>query len=247
LSAIGAKGRIVRQFEDPLVIDLCGRAWSLAEQASKDSPTDPHASLWDIAVKRGLVIVPEGASAEQVNVFARAFAHHARLLDPDWPVASIVPVDGAMDDALNSAFAEAITILHREGALLDIEDDFDFGAPHDDWEAAAKDALHAIGRPDLVRQLAPTEGGRLLAGRTYANLSISELAEDLAAWTRNFALPRGLLSADAAAGALQLWLSPAACDDVDAAVHILANDPFVSRVTRYAALRMGLPVAGSPP
>jgi hypothetical protein len=92
--------------------------------------------------------------------------------------------------------------------------------------------------------LAPTEGGRLLAKRSYADLSIAELAEDLAAWTRNYALPRGHLSAETAAGALQLWLSPAACDDVDAVVHILTNDPFVSRATRYAALRLGPSVAG---
>jgi len=57
-------------------------------------------------------------------------------------------------------------------------------------------------------------------------------------------LARGHLSAETAAGALQLWLSPAACDDVDAAVHILANDPFVSRATRYAALRLGPSFAG---
>jgi hypothetical protein len=246
LSAVGAKGRIVRQFEDPLVIDLCGRAWSHAEQGSKGDPTDPHASLWKAAVKRGLVTLPEGVSEKEEKVFTRAFVHHARLLDPNWPVARSVPLDGAMDDALNAAFSEAINILHGDGALLNTEDDFDFGAPHEEWEVAAKDALGAIGRPALVRLLVPTEGGRLLARRSYADLSISELAEDLSAWTRNYALPRGHLSAEAAASALQLWLSPSACDDVDAAVHILANDPFVSRATRYAALRMETADAGLP-
>jgi len=34
-----------------------------------------------------------------------------------------------------------IAQLHRTGALLDIEeDDFDFGSPAEDWEAAAADA-----------------------------------------------------------------------------------------------------------
>jgi len=54
-------------------------------------------------------------------------------------------------------------------------------------------------------------------------------------------------SPEAAAGALQLWVSPAACDDVDAAVHILVNDPFVARATRYAALRLGRTIAGDIP
>lgn len=245
LSAIGAKGRIVRHFDDPLVVDLCGRAWALAEQDSKDSPTDPHASLWHIAIARGLASVPAEASADEVTMFARAFAKHARLLDPDWPIASTVTADGAMDDALNTAFSEALAELHGASALLGVEDDFDFGAPPEDWESAAKEALRAIRRPALVRQLAPSEGGRLLARRSYADLSIAELAEDLAAWTRNYALPRGHLSPEAAASTLQLWLSPAACDDVDAAVHILANDPFVSRAMRYAALRLGPTIAGA--
>jgi hypothetical protein len=239
LPAIAAKGRILRQFEDPLVVDLCGRPWSLAEQASKDSPTDPHHALWHCALEGGLAAVPSEANADQATVFAHAFVKHAQILDPDWPIASNLPVDGAMDDALNAAFSEAITILHAEGALLDVEDDFDFGAPFEDWEAAANKALRTIRRTALARQIAPSEGGRRLSRRSYANLSIAELAEDLAAWTKSFALPRGQLSAEVAAGALQLWLSPSACDDVDAAVRVLANDPFVSRATRYAALRVG--------
>lgn len=239
LPAIGAKSRIVRQFEDPLVVDLCGRAWSRAEQASKDSPTDPHQALWQCALANGLATVPSEADADQTAIFARAFVKHARILDPDWPIANALPVDGAMDDALNIAFSEAITILHAEGALLDVEDDFDFGSPFEDWEAAANNALRTIRRTALARQIAPSEGGRLLSRRSYANLSIAELAEDLAAWTKSFALPRGQLSAEIAASTLQLWLSPSACDDVDAAVRILANDPFVSRATRYAALRVG--------
>jgi hypothetical protein len=239
LPAIGAKGRILRQFEEPLVIDLCGRPWSLAEQASKDSPTDPHYALWYCALESGLAAVPSEANADQAAVFAHAFVKHAQILDPNWPIAATVPIDGAMDDALNVAFSEAVAILHAEGALLDVEDDFDFGAPFEDWEAAANKAVRTIRRTALVRQIAPSEGGRLLSRWTYADLSIAELAEDLAAWTKNFALPRGQLSPEAAIGALQLWLSPSACDDVDAAVRILANDPFVSRATRYAALRVG--------
>lgn len=240
LPAIGAKGRILRQFEAPLVVDLCGRAWSLAEQASKDSPTDPHLALWHCALESGLASVPLEANADQVAVFRQAFIKYAKLLDPNWPIASSQPVDGAMDDALNAAFSEAITILHAEGALLDVEDDFDFGSPSEDWEAAVDKAMRNIRRTALARQIAPTEGGRLLSRRSYANLSIAELAEDLAAWTKSFALPRGQLSAEIAAAALQLWLSPSACDDVDAAVRVLVNDPFVSRATRYVALRVGL-------
>ena len=244
LAAIGAKGRVVRHFEEPLVIALCGRAWLRAEEKSRNSPTDPHVSLWNICLARGMITLPDNATDDQAARFARAFVKHARILDPEWPIASALPTDGAMDDALNAAFSETIIELHAEGELLEVIDDFDFGAPPEDWETASNEALRVIRRSELVRQLAPTDGGRLLAKRSYSNLSIAELAEDLAAWTRIHALPRGYLSAEMAAAALQLWLSPAACDDVDAVVHVLTNDPFVSRATRYAALRLGTSVAG---
>jgi len=91
--------------------------------------------------------------------------------------------------------------------------------------------------------IAPSGGGRQLSHRSYAHLSIAELAEDMSAWTRAWALPRGRLTPETAAGALQLWLSPGACDDVDAAVHVLVADPFVSRATRYAALRLATATA----
>jgi hypothetical protein len=144
-----------------------------------------------------------------------------------------------MDDAINAAFSEALATLHGRGALLEIEDDFDFGAPAEDWEAVAAYALRTIERPALARLLAPTKGARQLAERSYADVGIAELAEDLAAWTKAWALPRGQLSAEVAASALQLWLSPAACDSVDAAVHVLANDPIVARASRYIAVRLG--------
>jgi hypothetical protein len=246
LPAIGAKGRIVRQFEDPLIVDLCGRPWSLAEQASKDGPTDPHQALWSCALENGLALVPIEATADEAAVFAHAFAKHAKIHDPNWPIAATVPIDGAMDDALNAAFSEAITILHAEEALLDVKDDFDFGSPFEDWEAAANKAMRTIRRMALVRQIAPSEGGRRLSRWNYADLSIVELAENLAAWTKSFALPRGQLSAEVAAGALQLWLSPSACEEVDAAVRVLVNDPFVSRATRYAALRVGTTMGAVP-
>ncbi|MGO8546126.1 hypothetical protein ACC732_15680 [Rhizobium ruizarguesonis] len=239
LAAIGAKGRILRQFEEPLVVDLCGRAWWLAEQASKKGPADPHEALWQSALESGLASLPNEASADQAAVFAKAFIKHARIVDPDWPSASDLPLDGAMDDALNAGFSEAVTSLHAIGDLLNVEDDFDFGAPSEDWEAAANKAMRTIRRTMLARQIAPSEGGKVLSRRNYAHVSVGELAEDLAAWTKKFALPRGQLSAEVAAGALQFWISPAVCDDVDAVVRVLANDPFVSRATRYMALRVG--------
>ncbi len=238
LSAIAAKSRIVRQFEEPLVINLCGRSWFLAEQATSSSTFDPHDALWKVACERGLATVPEGATAAEQGIFARSFRRHAKLLDPKWPSVNAAPADGAMDDALNAAFTESVIELHEMDALLDIdEDDCDFGSPAEDWERAAADALGMIRRPGLAKLLVPSEGGRQLSRRSYSNLSVAELAEDLAGWTKNWALSRGQLNPEAAAGALQLWLSPAACDDVDAAVHVLAADPFVSRATRYVALR----------
>jgi hypothetical protein len=238
LSAIAAKTRIVRQFEEPLVTNLCGRSWSLAEQATRSRTSDPRDALWQLALQRGLATVPEGMTSSEQDVFARSFRHHAKLLDPEWPTVNAAPSDGAMDDALNAAFTESVIELHEKGRLLDIdEDDCDFGSPAEDWERAATDALRVIRRPALTKLLAPSEGGQQLSRRSYVNLSIAELAEDVAAWTKKWALPRGEFSPEAAASALQLWLSPAACDDVDAAVRVLAVDPFVSRATRYVALR----------
>ncbi|CAN7216801.1 hypothetical protein [Mesorhizobium sp. LjNodule214] len=240
LSAIATKTRVVRQFEEPLVVNLCGRSWLLAEQLTRSSTSDPHDALWQIAVERGLTTVPGGLAPSDKAVFARAFRRCAKLFDPEWPLVNTTPLDGKMDDALNAAFTEAVVELHGKGLLRDVdEEDCDFGSPSEDWEQAAADALKVIWRPALAKLLAPSEGAGQLTRRPYYDLSVAELAEDLAAWTKKWALPRGLLDPEAAAGALQLWLSPAACDDVDSVVHILATDPFVSRATRYVALRFG--------
>lgn len=238
LAAIAAKSRILRQFEEPLVVDLCGRAWASSEARIRGKPTDPHIALWLAALDRGMAVLPDWAIDTHREVFGYAFTKHACALDPDWPTANPTPVDGAMDDAINAAFSEVLTELHGRGELLHVEDDFDFGSPARDWEAAAISALRTIELPALTKLLAPTEGARQLAERPYADVGIAELAEDLASWTKAWALPRGQLSPEVAASALQLWLSPAACDGVDAAVHVLARDPFVARATRYVAIRM---------
>ncbi len=245
LPSIAAKARVLRQFEGPLVVDLCGMSWSLAEQSSASDPTDAHDAIWRLAIERGLVTLHPSIESVEESHFASAFRRHAIANDPAWPLANALPADGAMDDALNTAFSEVIAELHAGGALLDVEDDFDFGSPSADWEAAAERALQLIQRQSLVRLLAPTAGGQSLARRSYVGLSLAELAEDVAAWTRAFALPRGQLSPEAAAAAIQLWLSPSTCDDVDGVVRVLAVDPFVSRATRYAALRLAAATAGA--
>lgn len=184
--------------------------------------------------------MPNGITATEKSVFAKAFRLHAKRLDPEWSLTNDVPTDGAMDDALNAAFADAVTELHNRGRLLDVdEDDCDFGSVAEEWERAATDALGIVRRLSLVKFLAPSEGGRQLSDRSYDDLTVAELAEDLSAWTKSWALPRGQLGPETAASALLLWLSPAACDDVDAAIGVLAADPFVSRAARYAALRLG--------
>lgn len=238
LTAVAAKSRIVRQFEEPLLVSLCGGDWRRAEEATRLEPIDPHTALWRVAVQRGLVTLPESFAPADVEAFADKFRRTARALDPDWPTTE-APVDGAMDDALNEAFPLFVRERHAEGALLDVdEDSIDFGRPADEWESACAEALRIIRRPRLYALIAPPGGGRELGHRSYASLSVPELAEDISAWTRRWALPRGRMSADVAANALQLWLLPTACDDVDRATHTLANDPFVARATRYAALRL---------
>jgi hypothetical protein len=171
--------------------------------------------------------------------FASAFRRHALLFDPEWPHARTVPADAAMDDALNAGFSDAVAALHDQGRLLQVdEDDCDFGNVAEDWQSAATEAMRLVQRQPLVKLLAPSRGGIRLAERTYRDVDVAELAEDVAAWTKSWALPRGHLNSESAARALLLWVSPAACDEVDAAVRVLAADPFVARATRYAALRL---------
>lgn len=246
LQALAAKSRVVHQFEDPLVHNLCGRDWCDREQSDRAARSDPHEALYLVALEQGLASLPESAPERYSIDFAEAFAFHARTLDPDWPLGSVTPLDGAMDDALNHGFADAVVRVQARGELPNADpDDCDFGNPEDAWAAAAAEALRRVRRARLARLIAPSEGGRQLRDRFYAHVGIAEMAEDLAAWTRTFALPRGQLSADAAAAALQLWLSPAACDGVDAAMRVLINDPFVARATRYAAVRMGTTLGGA--
>lgn len=246
LQALAAKSRVVHQFEEPLVHNLCGRDWCDREHADRAARSDPHEALFLVALERGLASLPQGASERYVADFAEAFALRARTLDPDWPLGGETPLDGAMDDALNLGFADSVMRIQARGELPDVDpDDCDFGSPQDAWEDAAEEALRRVRRAGLARLIAPTEGGRQLRDRFYSHVGIAEMAEDLAAWTRTFALPRGQLNADAAAAALQLWLSPAACDGLDAAIRVLINDPFVARATRYAAVRMGTTLGGA--
>jgi hypothetical protein len=240
LSAVGAKARVVRQFDEPLLIGLCGRVWLEAEQATQSHATDdPFVALWRVALNRKLVTVPESAGINEVQAFANAFAVQARRYDPEWPGLNFEPAEGAMDDALNEAFSEALAALHADGRLLDVEDDFDFGSPHEDWIAAGEEALGYIQRAPLLSLIAPGKGAQVLGGKSYDALTLPEVADDLAAWSRSWALPRAHLSVEDASRALQLWLSPAACEDADSAVRIIARDPFVARAVRYAALRLG--------
>lgn len=237
LQALAAKARIVDQFEYPLIYNLCGRDWTSIELADDGASLDPYELLYYEALNRGLATLPEGASEHAVD-FAKAFAANARQLDPNW-LHTGVPLDNAMDTALNLGFAESVLRLQAGGDLLHLDpNDCDFGSPQEEWTAAGGKALGRARREKLVRLIAPSDGGLLLRDRDYSQTGIAEMAEDLAAWTRNFALPRGQLRTDAAAAALQLWLSPSACEGIEAALHVLINDPFVARATRYAAVRM---------
>jgi hypothetical protein len=193
-----------------------------------------------LAIERQLVVLPVEVSASDQQVFARTFQEHAVRLDSDWPFISSEPAEGAMDDALNSAYPEAVRELQANGRMLDIDaDDCDFGSVAEEWDRAGRDAKALVQRPPLVKLMAPTDGAKQLSNRDYRGGTIVEFAEDLSAWTKRWALPRGQLNPEQAASALLLWLSPQTCGDVDAVVHALAADPFVSRATRYIALRLG--------
>jgi hypothetical protein len=248
LQALAAKSRVVRQFEDPLIYNLCGREWWDREQEDRTSRSDPHEALYLVALEQGLASLPDGVPERYVDEFAEAFAIRARHLDPEWPLERPAPRDDAMDDALNLSFSDAVNALQARGSLAGIDpDDCDFGSPEDAWASAAEEALRRIRRSYLARLIAPDEGGRQLRDRFYSHIGIAEMAEDLAAWSRTFALPRGQLTAEAAAASLQLWLSPAACDALDATMRVLVNDPFVARATRYAAIRMNMTLYGAVP
>jgi hypothetical protein len=239
LLAFGARARVVAQFERVLTLALCGADWHCREEAGATSASDPHIALWQTALTRGLVTVPDEATPSEVAVFADCFVKQLRLRDPDWPTPGAEPMEGAMDDALNAAFEEALAALHEKGSLLSTDaDDFDFGSPHESWSAASNHAINIVGRGDLVELMAPSEGARALLLRSYAGADLAELADGLSDWTRRFALARGRLTRESAVNALQLWLSPGACGDADDAVRVSARDPFVARAIRYAALRL---------
>lgn len=239
LAGLMAKGRVVEQFEPVLVADLCGGEWLGAENASaSEFINDYHVALWELALLHNLVALPQGTDKSEVGVFANAFVKHMIRLDPDWPAVREIPNEGAIDDALNSAFSDALRELHQRGSLTQVEDDFDFGRPSEDWLPIVREAINAIERPSLVALLAPSKGAQALQRKNYRNLVIPELAEDLSAWTQTWALSRGRLSIDDVNQVLQLWLSPGVCEDADRAVRLIARDPFVARATRYAALRL---------
>ena len=239
LAAVGARTRVVTQFDSVLSLALCGREWQRRELAIPKPPSDPHQALWRTAMARGFVELPSGATSCDEAAFSAAFAKHVRLLDPDWPTPGVEPLEGAIDDALNAAFADVLAASHSRGELTSHDaDDFDFGRPAEDWSAAAEHAVDSVCRADLAALLAPNDGAASLRRRSYETASVPELGEDLAAWTRAFALPRGRLTSETAVVALQLWLSPGACEDPDGAVVVAARDPFVARAVRYAALRV---------
>ena len=82
LSAIGAKTRVVRQFDEPLLIALCGKLWLEAERATAtDATTDPFLALWRIALGRRLVQVPDARQ--------RARRRYLLALLPTMPGATI--------------------------------------------------------------------------------------------------------------------------------------------------------------
>ena len=239
LLAFGARARVVVQFEGVLALALCGAEWRRREEAGATSASDPHIALWQTALASGLATVPEEATPSEVALFADCFAKQLRLRDPDWPTFGVEPIEGAMDDALNAAFEEALFALHEKGSLMSADaGDFDFGSPHENWSAASNRAIDTVARGDLVELMAPSEGARALRLRSYAGDGLVELADGLSDWTRRFGLPRGRLTRESAVNALQLWLSPGACGDADDAVRVSARDPFVARAVRYAALRL---------
>ena len=239
LLAVGARARVVAQFEGVMALALCGAEWRRREEAGATSASDPYIALWQTALACGLATVPDEATPSEVAVFADCFAKQLRLRDPDWPTSGVEPIEGAMDDALNAAFEEALAVLNGKGLLMSTDaDDFDFGSPHENWSAASNHTINMVGRGDLVELMAPSEGARVLRLRSYAGTGLAELADGLSDWTRRFALPRGRLTRETAVNALQLWLSPGACGDADDAVRVSARDPFVARAIRYAALRL---------
>ncbi|MBY5340440.1 hypothetical protein E0H35_30580 [Rhizobium leguminosarum bv. viciae] len=243
LLALGVKERIVRQFDAPLVERLCGRTWRLTEEQTQDEAVDPHHALWRLILKEGLAKLPFGQDDIGADLFLAGFRRHAAMLDPDWPSNTDVPQDGMMDEALNRAFVEAYGALQERGLFLDVDTDFDFGTEAEKWSRLAADALRVTRRVRLAKLIAPPDGGRQLSRRSY-NVGFVDLAEDLAAWTRQFALPRGQMASDLTANCLHLWLAPAACDDPMPALKVLASDPFVSRAIRYAALRYRSTISG---
>jgi hypothetical protein len=232
----GVKQRVVRQFDAPLIERLCGGPWLRREERTREDGVDPHHALWRQILRQELAELPDGLDNFAQDLFRRNFRRHASELDPDWPSNTDVPLDGAMDEALNRCFADSFMTLQEKGLFAEVDTDFDFGSETEAWNKAALEALRMTRREGLARLIAPEEGGRQLQGRPY-DVGLVDLAEDLASWTKRYALPRAHVDSDLAATCLQLWLFPAACEDAIPALKVMANDPFVSRAIRYAALR----------
>lgn len=243
LMALGVKQRIVRQFDGPLTERLCGKSWLLKEEQTKSEAVDPHNALWRLILRDGLAELPDELDQADADLFLGHFRRHASMLDPDWPRNTDVPQDGMMDEALNRTFTDSYTALQEKGLFRNIEIDFDFGWETEKWNNIAAEAMRVTRRVGLARMIAPSDGGRQLSKRSY-DVGLVDLAEDLAAWTKQHALPRGQMDSDMATSCLHLWLTPSACNDPMPALKILASDPFVSRAIRYAALRYRANVSG---
>ena len=235
LASVGARLRVVRQFEAPLVKALCGAEWRGLEEAGAFQ-VDLGEALFAAIRSIGIVEMPEDFTSEDISRFERAFGAAIHAACPNWPEADLD--DEAADLALGSAFETALLAAHAEERHLLIDaDDYDFGAPSDVWRRASEQAQRATLGSPLLRLIAPGRGAEVLARRPFVTPDLADEASFIADWTAAWCLPRSQISKELACNCLQVWLSPGATD-TDAAVRQMARDTFLARAVRYVALRM---------
>ncbi|MCB4821249.1 hypothetical protein [Roseicella aerolata] len=238
LAAHAVRARVVKQFEEPLVLALCGRGWADAEAREREVPRDPGKALFLAARHLRLFELPEAFTPGDVSRFGYAFVRLLQSESPSWPC-NPVDFDPALaDQALADAYSETLSLANTEGRLPEVgADDHDFGSPEEDWHRACELALSAVFRTGLLELIVPQAGVEALRGHPYQGAELADCAELLAAWSATHCLPRGHLTLDAAMAALQFWMAQEDRGIHSDALRAMAHDPFVARAVRYAALR----------
>ncbi len=235
LGDLSVRTRVTKQFERPLVSSLCGLAW-VAKEDGLPPIQSPAKLLLNSVIETGLVGIPPEFEQGDLNALVADFSALLSAMQPECFTSGTLDSE-ATDHALNQAFEQVIEEGHRAGRLGQTDPaDYDPGAPSDVWLDGLSTALSEIRMTSFLELIIPTAGAKSLAARTYSPSTVAEASMVLADWSQAWCLPRGQIDRDVALHALNFWLNPTTSDP-DAVIRTLARDPFLTRGSRYIALR----------